>query len=147
MPADPLIIEFVLRTWIESLPAAQDVSLKVYPWAKAPQGTATRPFCLYHRVSSGRLRSLSGPSGVSYPTIQLDFVSRDYDEVRRVASAVRTALEAIQHGYLMGDHTIQSAIVGDLMDATDADVDPAHGDQASEFRVSMDVKIWFVEGG
>jgi hypothetical protein len=143
---DPLTIEFALGQWIEALPACAEVGLRVYPWARAPQRTAARPFCLYHRVGSGRLRSLSGPSGVSHPTVQLDFVGRDYLQVRRVAAAVRLALEGLAFGAeLAAGRTVQVAIVDREDDAGDADAAPAFGDEAAEHRVSMDVRIWFPE--
>lgn len=145
-PDDPLIIEFVLAAWIEEQTECVDVGLKVYPWAKAPQRTATKPLCLYHRVAGGRMRSLSGPSGVSHPLIQLDFVGRDYLVVRRVAAAILARLEALPVNYSMGGRTVQVAICNDQRDATDGDVEPAHGDETSEFRESLDFRIWFTEG-
>lgn len=144
--ADELIIEFVLAAWIEALPDSVDVGLKVYPWAKAPQRTATKPLCLYHRVDGARMRSLSGPSGVSHPQIQLDFVGRDYLVVRRIASSVRKSLEDLPVNYIMGGRTVQVAMCNDERDSTDGDVEPKHGDEASEFRVSLDFRIWFLEG-
>lgn len=146
MPTDPLIIEFVLAAWIEAQVECVAVGLKVYPWSKAPQRTASKPFCLYHRVDGQRMRSLSGPSGVSHPLIQLDFVGRDYLIVRRIAAAVRSLLEALPVNYSMGDHTVQVAMCDDERDVTDADVQPAHGDETSEFRVMLQFRIWFTEG-
>ena len=144
--ADETIIEFVLAAWIEARPEAVAVDAKVYPWGKAPQRTATKPFVLYHRVSGGRVRSLEGPSGVSRPRIQLDFVGRDYLVVRRLCAAVRQALELIAHGDLMGGRKVQVAVAVDEYDADDADVAPHHGDEQTEFRTIIDLEIWFDEG-
>ena len=144
--ADETIIEFVLAAWIEARSEAVEVGAKVYPWGKAPQQTATKPFVLYHRIYGGRMRSLSGPSGVSFPRIQLDFVGRDYLVVRRLCAGIRVALEQLNHGDLMGGRRVQVALADDEFDEDDGDVRPHHGDEQTEFRAVIDLKIWFDEG-
>lgn len=146
---DDLIIEFALKDWIESLPVCAAQGTKCYPWARAPQTTAVKPFVLYHRVSGGRLRSLAGPSGVSHPRIQLDVIGRDVVAVRRTASYIRKQLEALEAGGDMAGKTVQVAIAGDGdRDADDADPDqyPKHGGEDAEHRAILEVTIWFVEG-
>lgn len=143
--ADETIIEFALAAWIEAREEAVAVGAKVYPWGKAPQQTATKPFVLYHRIYGGRVRSLEGPSGVSRPRIQLDVVGRDYMVVRRLAAGIRQALEQIDHGETMGGRRIQVAVANDEFDADDGDVRPHHGDEQTEHRVTIDLEIWFDE--
>lgn len=147
--ADATLIEWELAAWLEALPACTAVSAKVYPWGRAPQSTATRPFVLYHRVSGGRLRSLAGPSGVSHPRIQIDVVGRDYLVVRRLSAAIREALEDLAAGseLVAGGKLVQVAMVNDERDAddTDPDQEPKHGDEQTEHRAMIDVTIWFAE--
>lgn len=147
--ANNLIIEDTLAAWIEALPAAVDVAAKCHPWAKAPQNTATRPFVLYKRISGGRIRSLTGPSGVSHPRIQLSVFGRDYTAVRDLAHAIRLALDSFsttQSGNLMGDRTVQVGMVHDDFDGTDEeDARPQHGTELAEHRFNLDATIWFVE--
>ncbi len=145
--ADELLIEWPLAAWIEALPQAVAVGAKVYPWAKAPQQTAVKPIVLYHRISSNRVRSLSGPTtGVSHPRIQLDVISRDYLVAKRLAMEIRKELEDLPHGYDMGGKTVQVAIIQEERDAEDADTDAKHGTELSEHRVILELEIWFVEG-
>lgn len=144
--ADELTIEFGLATWIEALPEAVAVEAKCYAWGDAPQTTTTRPFVLYHRVTGRRLRTLTGPSGVSHPTIQLDVVGRNYLAVKRLAEAIRKELDDLARGTLIGGKTVQVAICNDDRDAAGGDVRPLHGDELAEHRETIEVTIWFDEG-
>jgi hypothetical protein len=143
--ADETIIEFVLAAWIEALDVCEAVDAKVYPWGKAPQKTATKPFVLYHRIHGRRIRSLEGPSGTSAPLIQLDVIGRDYLVVRRLTADIREALELLAHGYDMGGRRVQVAVADDERDADDDDVRPHHGDELTEHRATIELEIWFQE--
>ncbi len=134
-----IVIEDALAAWIEEQPEALALEAKVYPFASAPQGTG-RPYVTYHRVAGGRLKSLTGPSGVSHPRIQLDFWGRDYKQVKRLHQATT------QTGTQMQGRTVQVAEVLDEFDNPDAfDTPPRHGDELAEYRLTIDLKIWFVE--
>lgn len=142
-----IVIEDALASWIEALPAADLVTAKVYPWAKAPQSTATRPYVLYKRISGGRIRSLTGPSGVSHPRIQLDVFGRDYEAVRDLAQAIRDALDGFNttgDGTMSG-RTVQVGIVHDDFDGNEDDERPQHGTELAEHRFTLDLTIWFAE--
>lgn len=153
MALEPTIIEYALAAWLQNLAVCQAVNAQVYPWARAPQDTATRPFILYHRIGGGRLRSLTGPSGTSHPKIQIDVIGRDYVAVRTLAAQIREALDAIPYGYVMtytanggGSITLQVAMTDDDVDQADGGVRPEHGDEyATEHRATVTVCIWFVE--
>jgi hypothetical protein len=93
------------------------------------------------------MRSLSGPTArVSHPRIQLDVVGRDY-LVRAANGRLHPAesLEALPRGYQMGGRTVQVAIPEDEFDQDDGDVRPQHGDEQTEHRATIDLKIWFEE--
>jgi hypothetical protein len=137
------VIEDALVAWIEALPAAQAVSARAYPWARAPQRTVTRPYVLYRRVSGGRIRSLGGPSGVSHPRVQLDVFGRDYEVVRDFARDLRAALDSFSG--TMAGRRVQVAIVHDEFDGDEGDAAPVHGDEAAEHRFTLDLTIWFEE--
>lgn len=145
--ADATTIEFVLAAWLETLPEALELDAKAYPWGKAPQTTATRPAILYQKIAGGRMRSLGGPSGVSYPMIQIDVVGRNYVQVRRLSAAIREALEALEPNAEVGGRTIQAAIVDDERDVedTDPDVKPQFSNEIVEHRAMIQVRIWFTE--
>lgn len=146
--ADATIIEFVLADWIEALQVCLGYGAKVYPWGNAPQATAVKPYVLYHRVLGTRMRSLTGPSGVSHPKIQLDVFGPDYLAVRRVAAGIREALDALPVNSTMGGRTVQVALTDDDRDGADADpnLTPQMGDERPEHRATIELSIWFVEG-
>jgi hypothetical protein len=66
--------------------------------APAPQD-AKMPFVTYTRVTGDRVRSLTGPSGLAWPSYQIDCLSDDgqlggsYSQATDLADAVRTALD------------------------------------------------------
>lgn len=144
--AQTLNIEDKLAAWLAALPGVIAVANgRVYPFMAVPQN-AEWPHLTFHRVGGPRLGSLGGrTTKVSHPRVQLDAWARTYDGAKLLAQAVRLALDGLggDGRVNMGGVTVQAAIVGD--DRDDAD-DPLHGDEVSEFRVSMDVVIWFEEG-
>lgn len=141
-----IVFEDTLVAWIELQQEAIDVGAKVYPWAEAPQGTATKPYVLYQRISGGRMGHLSGRGGVGHPRIQLDFFGRDYEAVRDLAAAIRVKLDGFS-GDMQG-RTVQSIIVHDDFDqhgGNEDDAQPRHGTEDAEHRFSLDLTIWFKE--
>jgi hypothetical protein len=148
-----LVIADGLVTFLEGLPAMATAGAKVYPWARAPRMTASRPYCLLHQVSGGKIRSLTSPSGaarptgVSHPRFQLDVFGRDYKAVRDLAAAVVTGLDGFSG--TMADRTVQVVVVndeGDFVDENPDDAKPLHGTELAEHRYVIDFTIWFVEG-
>lgn len=138
------VIEDALVAWIEALPGAAAAGVKCYPWGRAPQRTATRPFVLYRRTSGGRVKSLTGTSGVSHPRILLSVFGRDYGAVRDAAQEIREALDMFSGD--MGGRTVQVANVHDDFDGTDEDdARPLHGTEDAEHRFNVELTIWFQE--
>jgi hypothetical protein len=147
MPGSGTVIEDALAAWIEALPAAVALGAKVYPFASAPQA-GPRPYVTYHRIRGGRIRSLTGPSGVSHPRIQLDTWSRDYKQGKQLHQAIVEAIDGFSSysGTLMTGRTVQVAIVEDEYDFQDAfNTPPRHGDEVSEYRFLIELSIWFKE--
>src|SRR5262245_53661930 len=137
------LIEPKLAAWIAGRPAvAAACPEQVFPFMKVPQRTPGL-YVTYHRVTGRRLRSLSGPTtGVSHPLIQIDVWGTDYTAVKLLAAALRDDLEKVLPGTEIGGHRVQACIVDD---ERDEGKDPLHGDELSEFRVSMDATVWFEE--
>lgn len=152
MPTTPdTIIEDELRAWLESLGAMTAAGARVFPWGEVPQ-SPHYPHLTYHRVTGMRMRTLQGPSGVSYPRVQIDVWARTYKAAKELAAAVRVALESFPRTELDAGRTprfvattgriLQAVIVHDESDAAE---EPGHGDEVSEFRVTLDTQIWFRE--
>lgn len=141
------VIEDRLAQWVALVPAvASDAGGRVYPFGEVPQNTGW-PFVTYFRVSGPRLRRLKGPAGVSHPTIQIGCHAQTYKAARRLADAVRQAMDEFGRGN-MGGLFVQSMITGEDRDygPSDGDVEPPHGNEVAQPCVSFDVTIWFEEG-
>jgi len=67
------------------------VSTRVWP-VQARQA-AQLPFLVVHRVSGGKVNSLSGYSGLEYPRVQIDCYASTFDGTRTLASKVRVAMD------------------------------------------------------
>jgi hypothetical protein len=86
------------------------VAGRVYP-LQAPQN-ATAPFIVYQRISSRRVRSVDGPSGLAQPRIQVDAYAATYAGAKALASAIRTALDGYR-GTVAGVRVGAIALVSD----------------------------------
>lgn len=119
---------------------------RVFPFGEIPQNTDW-PFVSYFRVTGPRLRHLRGTSGVSMPTIQIGCHAKTYKQAKRLADALRIAIDSFGRGD-MGGITIQSMKTGEDRDCgpLDNDLDPPMGDEVAQPCVSFDVTIWFAEG-
>lgn len=134
-------VEPELAAWLESLPACTAVGAKVYPFAGVQQNPDW-PFVTYHRVTGGRIRGLKGPVGVSRPLLQLDVFGKTYDSAANLAAAIREALDALCQTRLLNDRPIQYTRAEDDGDNFEP---PPHGDEVTQYRVTIPVHIWFVE--
>lgn len=152
MPTTPdTIIEDELRAWLDALAVMTAAGAKTYPWGEVPQNPSY-PHLTYHRVSGQRMRTLKGPNGVSHPRIQLDVWARSYKTAKELAALVRVALDAwvgaeiaagrVPRFVATTGRILQAVIVHDESDAAE---EPGHGDEVSEFRVTLDTQIWFRE--
>jgi hypothetical protein len=135
-------VEPELVAWIEGLAPCVAVNAKVYPFAAVPQ-QPTWPFVTYHRVSGSRVRSLKGPVGVSRPSLQLDVFGKTYKSATELASAIREELDQLCQTTLPSNgRPVQFTAVEDDGDAFE---EPPHGDEVTQYRVTLPVRIWFRE--
>lgn len=140
------VIEDRFAAWLAALPeVVAQAGGRVYPFGEVEQNTDW-PFVTYFRVTGPRMWHLRGTSGVSHPTLQIGCHGRTYKTARRLADAVRLAIDAFRRGD-MGGLFVQSIRVGDDRDSgpADPDLDPPHGDFVAQPCVSFDVTIWFEE--
>lgn len=136
------LVEPELAAWIEGLSACIAAGAKVYPFASVPQNLAF-PFITYHRVSGSRIRSLKGPAGVSRPHLQIDVFGKTYLIATSLAAAIREALDGLNQTTLPSGRPIQTTWVeGDGDDFEP----PPFGDEVSQYRVTLPVRIWYREG-
>lgn len=111
------------------------VSARVYPLV-APQDVA-RPYLVYQRISTPRVRSHSGPSGLAHPRFQITAVASTYGSARSLANAVRAALDG--YSGAMGDAPgVQTAGFLDNEAENYLDDIPA-------YVVRMDFILWHAE--
>lgn len=111
------------------------VAARVYPLV-APQAAA-RPFVTYQRISTSRVASLDGPSGLARVRYQLDVWADDDAGARALAREVRLALDGYSGDGAAGDRVIQSVVADDERDFFD--------EASRTFRVSADFIIWHAE--
>lgn len=131
-----MVIEEALQAHLtDDADVAALVGTRVYP-LRAEQGAA-RPYLVYQRISTPRVRSHSGPSGLAYPRFQITAVADSYSAARSLANAVREALD----GY-SGDMGDAPGIRANAFVDNDAD----GWEEASEaYTVRVDVIIWHAE--
>jgi len=145
MPTRTTIIDDELAAVLAAIPAAVAIhGGRVYPFAGVPQNAAW-PHQTYHQVGGGRMGSTEGPTtGVSHPRYQVDSWGRTFRAARRLADATRLYLDGLGGAgpVTWGGRTVRAVLVTDPRDLSE---DPPHGDEVSEYRVSIDVTIWFDE--
>lgn len=107
------------------------VADRIFPLL-APQDVDV-PFLVYQRVSGVRWRSLSGPSGMAQPRMQVDAYAMTYSGAKTLATAVRQTLDGFR-GVVAGIRVGGIALQSD-QDMPEEDVEP------KLFRVSMDFMV------
>lgn len=135
------LVEPELAAWVESLAACTAVGAKVYPFSGVPQNPSW-PFVTYHRVSGSRIRSLKGPVGVSRPMLQIDVFGKSYASATQLAAGIRESLDRLCQTTLPNGRPVQFTMVEEDGDAFEP---PPHGDEITQYRVTLPVRIWFVE--
>lgn len=95
----------------------------------------TRPYITLFPVSNPKLRSLTGPSGLANPRIQIDSWGDTYASAKSVAEAVRKALDGFRG--LMGSVRVRGSIL-----QTDRYL---YDDGAKLHRFSADFTFWHDE--
>lgn len=109
------------------------VSGRVYP-VYLPQ-SPIYPAITFQRISGPRVRSLTGPSNLAHPRIQVDCWAATYNAAKELADAVRIAIDG--YSGAMGDHTVYGAIV-----ETDRDF---YEPEALVARITLDIILWHDE--
>ena len=109
------------------------VSSRIYPM-KLPQGP-TMPAITYSRVSGPRVETITGPSGLAHPRVQVDSWASTYAGVKALATAVRKALDGYRG-------TIASVRVGGII--MDGELD-LYEPGVEEYRVTQDYVVWHDE--
>lgn len=112
------------------------VATRVYPNVAAQD--ASLPYIVYQRISTPRVGSHSGPSGLAHPRFQLTCADDSYSGAKALADSVRSALD----GYIgmMGGGSgvgVQATYVKDERDGYDS---------TSKVQVKrLDVVLWHKE--
>lgn len=104
-------------------------------WARAPQGTPARPYCVLRVISDPPDYHMGGASGLVRSRVQADVYGETFEQAR----TARRALTAAISGYRgpAGARNFQGAFIDggrDLPDEDDA------GDHL--FAVSFDIILW-----
>ena len=110
---------------------------RLYPLV-LPQGV-TLPAVRYQRISTSRLRSHSGPSGLAYPTFQFSVHAGTAASADAVAAQLTAALECYQGPMGAGalGATVQAAFVVGDVDDYDA--------ETGQYMRHVDAIIWHEE--
>lgn len=109
---------------------------RIYPNV-APQD-AELPLLVYQRISSPRVRSQSGPSGLAHPRFQIRAKAASYSEARDLAGKVRVSLDGFA-GTMGGGGGVS---VGATFLDNERD---AYEDALKAHSVPMDFIIWHRE--
>jgi hypothetical protein len=131
-------VEVALASYLEAHALVSPlVGSRVYPEV-LPQ-RPTYPAIVYQRVTTARVRSFDGPSGLARPRIQLDCYGSTYAQAKAVAAAVRLALD--HKTFDAGLVHVQGAFLEDERDVRESE----GRDVDDERRVSMDFFVWHEE--
>lgn len=133
-------VEVAIFTKLTTIPAATQalVAARIYP-SLLPQDP-TLPAITYQRITTGRVRSLSGLSGLAFPRLQLNCWATTPEGARAIAAAVRADLDNI--GETVGGVTLKDGITED-----EGDMIAGAGDMPGQrmFGVRVDMTIWHEE--
>ncbi len=110
------------------------VGNRVYP-LMAPQDAAL-PHLVYQRISSPRLRSHGGPSGLAHPRFQITATAGSYSAARSLANAVRASLDGFR-GTMGGGVSVGASFLDNEADG--------YQDVADTYTVRLDVILWHQE--
>lgn len=131
-------IDEALVSILENNPGvASLVGSRIYPLFA--RQTAVKPFVIYQRISSERLHSHSGTSGLARPRCQVRCVAGSYSELRSLATAVRVALDGYQGS--VGTMRIDAITLENEIDSEDVAADQ----QANAYSCLLDFFIWHGE--
>jgi len=110
------------------------ISDRFYP-LRAPQGAAL-PYAVYQRISTPRIRSQSGPSGLARPRFQVTCYASSYSQSRQLANLMRISLDGFR-GTMGGGVSVGAVFLENEMDT--------YEDETGAFGTPMDFIIWHQE--
>ena len=115
---------------------------RIYPVTipQAAPGATNIPAITYQRISTPRVRSLSGPSLLAYPRFQITSWHTTYTGAKALGEAVRAAMDGwagVEVGWTISDSALEDE--RDIFDpSTELDTNRRYG-------VAQDFIIWHVE--
>ena len=115
------------------------VASRIYPNV-APKGARGGAYLVYQRISTPRVRSMDGPSGLASPRLQLTCYGPTYAKAMALAEAVRLALDG--YAGVTGGVTVQGVTVLDEGDIPDLAVE---SESIRAYGRRLDVQIWHEE--
>lgn len=128
------MIETDLRAYLMAHPEVGPlVGNRIYPLA-LPQSPAL-PAVTYQRISTTRTRTKDGPTGAAEVRVQMSCWSMSYIEAKRVADAIRHALDGYRGS--MGGHYVYVAASEGELDFYEPDT--------QLYQVAADYLIWYEE--
>lgn len=104
-------------------------------WARAPQGTPARPYCVLRVISGVPDHHMGAPSGLVRSRIQADVYGETYAQAKTAARATKAAIDGYRG--LAGARTFQGAFIDGERDLPDEDDAGEH-----LFAVSFDFILW-----
>lgn len=130
-----VLIEEALTAYLKADPGVSAiVGTRIYP-RKMPQA-GQMPALVYTRIVGLHEKSLTGSSGLAQASYQLDCNALDYATTRRLAEALRMALDC-QLGVWSGIQVQTSMITGDF--------DASYEDVVEVYRAIIEAEIWYEE--
>lgn len=113
-------VQAVMTALVRARPVSDLVGDRVYPMALPASPTPVLPAITLQRVSTTRVHSQDGPSGLARPRVQVTSWAKTYAQADALAAAVREALDGLQTN---GDGgTIQGVFSAEDRDIYDSDL-------------------------
>lgn len=129
-----------LRTYLLSKDAVSDLvgGTRIFPGI-IPKGKE-QPAVMYQRISSYRVRSMTGSSNLTKTRFQLSCWATLYKSAHQLAENIRLAVDGFSG--VMGSTPVNAVFIEDQ----DEDNEPAIGSEADKrFVVRLDISIWHYE--
>lgn len=94
------------------------------------------PCVVLHRITSGRDYDMDGPTSLTGPVVQADFLAGSYAAAKGLARLFEAAIAGLAAPF-------QGAFIEDERDDAEG-ADAPQSDRAEQvFRTSLDVRVWF----
>lgn len=135
------------KSWVSTQPdLRREVGNRVFAQAANPK--APYPFLVYNTISDSGLRSLRGPSGLRYETLQIDVVGNNYPQLQAIATMlVGGKADRRLDGYSVsvGDAERDGFVVREVrwLNSIDGYSDPIHGEAQGPRTISIDFKFTY----